>query len=304
MVVVEPARPEEWAAAFQLIFGQQDDELGRSRAGNALELVRQGALEAEGVLVAREADQLLGAMVCTPLAAAGGLVWPPQAADESRRHVIEDQLVQRASSWLRQRGAKLAQALLAPEEAHLGESLARNGFQHITNLWYMRHEMELPPQLLGHAERLTCQTFADCDVRTFQETLLRSYDDTLDCPEVNGVRTIDEIIEGHKHQGVHDPNHWWLAFDGSRPVGVLITTAMPEVDAWDMAYLGIVADARGRGFGRELTTKALIEAKEAEVRQLTLSVDARNRPAWNLYRAAGFEACAQREVLLAIWNRA
>lgn len=301
MMVVEPARPDELAAAFQLLFQQQDDELGRSRSANAVELVRQGALDANGVLVAREGNELLGAIACTPLAAAGGLIWPPQVRDQRRQRFLEDQLVQQASSWLRQRGAKLAQALLAPEEAPLGEPLVRNGFKHVTKLWYMRHDMEIPPQLLAHKEHLSYQTFAECDPRLFEQTLLRSYDNTLDCPEVNGVRTIAEIIEGHRHQGVHDPARWWLGFAAGRPVGVLVTTAMPEVDGWDLAYLGVVADARGRGIGRELTLKALLEAKEAEVRQLTLSVDARNRPAWNLYRAAGFQPFDQRDVFLAIW---
>jgi ribosomal protein S18 acetylase RimI-like enzyme len=36
---------------------------------------------------------------------------------------------------------------------------------------------------------------------------------------------------------------------------------------------------------------------------MTLSVDRRNRPAWNLYTALGFELFDEREVLLALWTR-
>ncbi|MFZ8477881.1 GNAT family N-acetyltransferase, partial [Staphylococcus aureus] len=71
---------------------------------------------------------------------------------------------------------------------------------------------------------------------------------------------------------------------------------------WDVSYVGIVPEARRRGFGRELMRKALIEARVAEATQLTLSVDVRNRPAWELYRRLGFEAFEQREVYLAIWK--
>lgn len=301
MITVEPVRPEDLAQAFQLIFRHCDDDQRQTRTTNALELIRQGALDPKGVLVARSGESVRGAIVCTPLPAASGLIWPPQVIDDGDTQRIEDQLVSAASSWLRQRGARLAQSLLTTTEAPLGEALLRNGFRNVTKLWYMRHELELPPQLLGRPERLTYQTFAQCDTQLFQRTLLRSYDNTLDCPEVNGVRTIEEIVEGHKHQGVHDPERWWLALEEGRPVGVLITTAMPEFDGWDLAYLGVVEEARGRGIGREMTLKALYEAKAAEVRQLTLSVDARNRPAWNLYRSAGFEPYDQREVFLAIW---
>jgi ribosomal protein S18 acetylase RimI-like enzyme len=47
--------------------------------------------------------------------------------------------------------------------------------------------------------------------------------------------------------------------------------------------------------------KALREARAARVARLTLAVDARNRPAWNLYQKLGFEPYDQREVYLAIW---
>jgi ribosomal protein S18 acetylase RimI-like enzyme len=78
---------------------------------------------------------------------------------------------------------------------------------------------------------------------------------------------------------------------------------MPEGEGWDLAYVGVVPEARRRGFGRELVRKALIEAHQGDARQLTLSVDVRNHPAWDLYASLGFEPYEQREVYLAIWNR-
>jgi ribosomal protein S18 acetylase RimI-like enzyme len=65
-------------------------------------------------------------------------------------------------------------------------------------------------------------------------------------------------------------------------------------------YLGVVPEARGQGLGRELVNKALWEARAADAPQLTLSVDARNQPALNLYRSMGFEEYDRREVFLKI----
>src|SRR5205085_4692667 len=112
------------------------------------------------------------------------------------------------------------------------------------------------------------------------------------------IRTIAEIIEGHQGQGLHDPRRWWLAWARGAPVGVLLVAEMPEGEGWDLAYLGIVPEARRQGFGRELALKALCEAKAAGAAQLTLSVDVRNRPAWQLYRQAGFEPVEERAVYL------
>jgi ribosomal protein S18 acetylase RimI-like enzyme len=291
------------ASALRLAFGHLPTDDQDARVANALGLVRAGELDAAGVMVARADDELLGAMICMPVAGASGLVWPPRVIPGAARGHIEDELVRFTTAWLRGRGAKLAQALLLPTESALAEPLERNGFVHTTSLWYMRHDLQLSADLLLAGDRLAYVSYAVGDAGLFARTLLRTYDQTLDCPEVNGVRAIGEILEGHRSQGCHDPDRWWLALDGERPVGVLLVTETPDLQGWDLSYLGVVPEARRQGIGLQLTCKALVEARAAEAAQLTLSVDARNRPAWDLYRRLGFEPFDQREVYLAIWAK-
>lgn len=292
------ARPEDLAPAFRLIFRHVPDEEREPRVLNALELIRLKLLDPAGVKVARAADRVVGAVICAPVAGAGGVIWPAQAVDLPEQDDIEDRLMQEAVGWLKSRGAKLAQALLADHERDLGPRLERSGFAHVTDLWYMRHGLKsaepAPPETLHY------ETYADCDRAVFQQTLVRTYEDTRDCPEVNGVRNIDEVIAGHRNQGDHDPHLWWLARAGAEPVGVVLLTSMPEWNGWDLIYLGVVKGARGRGVGRELAMRAVAAARAGGARQLTLSVDVRNQPAFHLYRAAGFEAYDQRAVYLRI----
>src|SRR5438128_29585 len=131
-LLAEPARPDEWEAAFQLIFQQSADEEREGRVQNALRLLRQGELNPGGILVVRRKAALLGALVCLSVPGASGLVWPPQTINDSRQTMIEDRLLGAARVWLQQRGVKLVQALLPVHEAHLACSLERNGFRHIT----------------------------------------------------------------------------------------------------------------------------------------------------------------------------
>jgi mycothiol synthase len=140
------------------------------------------------------------------------------------------------------------------------------------------------------------------DAALFSETLLQTYQGTRDCPEVNGVRTISEILDGHSADAGANYSHWWLAFEGDRPAGVLLATESPEWESWEIAYIGIVPKARRQGLGRELMLKTLVEARVAEVQQLTVCVDSRNEPAIGLYRSLGFELYDTREVYLAVWN--
>src|SRR5207245_11599784 len=103
-------------------------------------------------------------------------------------------------------------------------------------------------------------------------------------------------------QGAFDPSLWWLGLADGVPVGVLLIVASTEPPGWEVAYIGVVPEARRRGFGRELMLQALLEARAAEVPELCLTVAGRNHPAWELYRSLGFVAFDRREVFLALWN--
>src|SRR5262249_52851092 len=132
--------------------------------------------------------------------------------------------------------------------------------------------------------------------------LMQTYQGTLDCPEINDVRTVDEILDGHRSQGQHDPALWWHVSLNGQPAGVVLLTSIPESGDWEVAYVGVVPEMRRRGIGRELIHRVLHEARTAGVPGVTLSVDGRNGPAWELYRRLGFEPFERREVFLAIWR--
>ena len=51
----------------------------------------------------------------------------------------------------------------------------------------------------------------------------------------------------------------------------------------EIAYLGLVPEARGRGFGQALILQGISAANRAGILNLGLSVDVRNSPAIQLY---------------------
>jgi GNAT superfamily N-acetyltransferase len=292
------AQPGEWAAVFRLLFSHCPPEAQERRAARALALVESGELDAAGVFALHEGDTVAGGVLATLLPGGSGLLWPPQASAGLHRTAYEDRLVQHAVAWLRRRGAKVLQCLLASEEAFLAEPLQRNGFRHITSLWYLRHNGDLPLRFLGTPAGLSYQTYSTADRGLFPATLMRTYEGTQDCPELTGLRTAEEILAGHQAQGKFDPGLWWLGLEDGRPVSVLLVTALTESPTWEVAYVGVVPEARRRGHGRELVLKALLEARAAGVPEVMLTVDGRNRPAWDLYRSLGFEPFDKREVFL------
>src|SRR5205807_8744167 len=91
----EPARTEELAAAFRLVFGHLDPDERDKRVGNALLLVQRGELKPEGVFVLRGERGVHGALVCLPQVGATALVWPPRCVEDESARENEDRLSRR-----------------------------------------------------------------------------------------------------------------------------------------------------------------------------------------------------------------
>jgi ribosomal protein S18 acetylase RimI-like enzyme len=296
------AKSADIVPALEVLFQHLPETEAQARTVKALQLLRGKGPETPRLVLAEDDDEIYGVILVQALTGGTGIVWPPQIAPEARgRQTLEDALVHRALEWLRQNGGKLAQAVLFQDDLTYAGALERNGFMHPTQLWYLRHELELSPELLCEPETLTFQSYAECEQELFQQTLWRSYEQTRDFPEVSGRRSVDEVIRGLQAVGFN-PEHWWLAWSGQSPVGVLILSTMPEVDGWEISYVGVAPDARRRGIGRELVRKAMFETKAMGGHEVVLSVDARNEPALNLYAELGFEVFERREVYLALWD--
>ena len=298
----EPVRAAELLAAFRLLFQHVAGSERDARVVNALGLAERGELDVQGLFVVRGRAGLLGAILCLPVPGASALVWPPQCVPDVQCEAREDALLRHAAGRLRGLGVKVAQALLSVEEARRAAALPRNGFAHVGALWFLRHDLSSIPFRRGGMAPLEYQPYDAANPAAFHQTLQDTYQQTLDCPELNGAREVDEVVAGHRAAGKFDPRLWFLALAGGRPVGVLMLTESPETLDWEASYVGVVPAARRRGFGRELMLKALAEARAAGAPSLTLSVDARNQPARDLYRDLGFESYDRREVFLAVWK--
>jgi ribosomal protein S18 acetylase RimI-like enzyme len=296
---ITTATPAEWSAAFELALEHLPADVRSVRVLNALALLAGGDIDPEGIFVAQNAVGLGGVAICVLLPGASGLFWLPRTVPADP--ALEDQLVDRALDWLRGRGAKLAQAFVSPLDRPYARSLLRRGFQRVTRLNYLEHLLRAMPSPPSHQIRYV--TYSETNQHAFHATLLRTYEATLDCPELNGARTIQEIIAGHLSQGDHRPERWWLALAENRPVAVAMATVIPDLQAWDLSYLGVVPEARRQGVARALAGHVLRAAQRAQAPKLILAVDERNLPALQLYGQLGFTSVDFREVYLQILDR-
>ena len=287
--VVSPAAAHELLPACRLLFS----------AGRA-EHYRDRLLSDErtsGLFVARdERGRVRAAALVQILPGALGVAWAPRG--DSDRAV--DAAAGAAGEWLRAGGVKVCQAFAASGEVAEMGPLERHGFRHATQLVFMRRELtydNLPDQ--------PKQSFTYCPEQPplseeFRRVLLATHEGSLDCPELNGARTPEELLAGFAE--AMPGGGWNLVRRDTESVGVVIHADGAEPETVDITYFGILPAHRGRGEGGGLLAQSLCDFYHACVRVLTLSVDARNTPAMKLYARHGFVEYDRREVWLATWS--
>jgi ribosomal protein S18 acetylase RimI-like enzyme len=294
MATIEPLRPDDWTAAMQRVAAAVPPDQRPQRWRHGLHLLQTGVIDPRGVWVARRGNDIAGVQVCTQLAGSACLFWLP-AADAD----CADALVEAGLQWARSAGCKFAQALASDDELSIAEPLLGHGFRAVTQLHQLRHDLGHLPDQAPPVSRF--ETYRPSLLAPFAATLERTYEGTLDCPELNGKRTIDEILAGHRGQGRFNADFWWLAYDGATPIGVVLLVGMPDELTWELAYLGIVPECRRRGLGRTLTVHAMQTLRSTGGTAMLVAVDGRNEPALRLYQSLGFRETERNHVLLCFW---
>ena len=232
------------------------------------------------------------------LPGAMGVAWPPRG--DSAKAI--DAATASACEWLSSRGVKVCQAFAAASEAADMAPLERRGFRHTTQLVFMRHEVDHRADQFRPGDWAGGTHYHPAIREEFAATLLATHTGTLDCPELNGSRTANELLAGFELPDSPATPPWhFLAEDEGRAVGVLVTN--PNERRLEIIYLGVVPSCRGRGYGDRLVRRAQFDASIMACTSVTLSVDARNTPAMKLYERHGFVEYDRREVWLASWPR-
>lgn len=124
------------------------------------------------------------------------------------------------------------------------------------------------------------------------QALERTYEGTLDCPELCGLRSTTDVLDSHKSVGEFDPALWWIVMHDDQPAGCSLLNVNPPLQAAELVYFGLSPAIRGKGLASpllRLSMAAACRSKRATIKSVLCAVDLRNTPALRLYKRAGFE---------------
>lgn len=298
---VVPCPPDERAAALAVLYRRVPESLRPRLIVDDLGEADRGLIDLSGLWVARRRGRVIGALLTQPLAGRAAAIWAPEVDTVFSRDATAVALVRAALDSLKARGFLLAQALLDESAPRRGAAdLTAGGMPHVTDLVYLegdtRREIPVRPGL----PPIDWRSFGPDTEADFRAVLQATYTDSLDMPELEGLRSLDDVLASHRAGGRFVAERWRVGHVRGEPeaAAVLLLSGVLDRDAWEVAYLGLTPAARGRGLGRAVLAYA-VEAARPHAARIELAVDLRNRPAHNLYCNCGLRPFDRRAVHLA-----
>jgi len=225
-------------------------------------------------------------------------VAPRDAADPQRA------LVAHALAELAAHNLHYVQALIEPDARGRAALLAAAGLRRITTLDYLHRRVTYPWSDPPQAPDLTWTAYSAQSRAAFATTILASYADSADCPELTGLRPIDDVLASHQASGEFTPELWQLACIAGAPAGCVLLAPLSGSRLVDLVYMGVTPRFRRRGVGRLLLQRALELSRARQANGLTVVVDHRNMAARRLYESFALRCTVQREAYLSVPARA
>jgi len=247
-----------------------------------------------GLLVA---DDLAGVVWVQLTPGRTAVVWRPAISSPAAKALLKA-----AADFLDAQEIALAQVLTNPESPGESELLSEGGFQKLACLDYLTLDKDFFPNSQPDSE-LQFLPHASDEPDRLGKLILQTYEGTLDCPELNGVRQPAEVLEGYAAQGTFSAERWFFIRLDNQDVGTLILTEHAGSENWELVYMGVTPSGRGKGLGWQIVQFALWQAARAGAQRLVLAVDQANQHALAVYRRAGFVVWDRKTVFVRIHEK-
>ena len=294
---VRPVGPGEIAVALSVLLGNAERIADGGAVADFEELARLRGIDLTRIQIGLLDGRLAAAAL--PVPSPGGTVL--MLLSPAGRSAVAAGLVAKCAesviAGLATADRPLVQVLLEPGETKAADALRAVGVAPLAILLYLQRRLKrvafpaaaLPPFV--HYSEATHERFA----RAIEAT----YENSLDCPPMRGLRGIDDVVAGHRATGEFDPTLWYCFHDDAgRDLGVLLLAPVTAQPMTELVYLGLAPAARGKRLADELVRHALHRAAGHGHELLTLAVDSGNVPALRLYHRHGLSEIARRLALI------
>jgi GNAT superfamily N-acetyltransferase len=244
-----------------------------------------------GLFISKGAKcELHGALWVQPLAGNTAYVWAAPGDASSL------ELLRTGAEFAGSNGFPIAHMVVGADDGYLSELLTRAGFPMFAELRYLFAEARVSQPISGD-EPTSAEfrgfryvPYAGEQSSRLGRLIEQTYVDSRDCPGLDGVRAMGDVLAGYRAQGRYSPDEWYFIHEtkSDQDIGVLVLAEHPEACNWELVYMGLTPAMRGRGKGCELVEFALDRVARRGGERLVVAVDAANHPALATYFRCGF----------------
>lgn len=283
-------------AALWLSTGARSRHASRGRVTALLAAEKQGKVSFDGLLAATQEGRVVAAAWCLNQPGRIATIWGPGLIPGAP-NTLADDLIRRSTKFAEQAGNHLIQSLVGAENPAAAAHLMRRGFRSITLLDQL-HAFPTESSVSPPTSKLLFIPCDDIHGKPFQQLVAKTYDGSLDCPEIDGLRKIEDVLAGYDASCEQDSKHWYLVRQDDATVGVLILAHHRTNHQLELIYFGLLPAFRQQRLGGEILRFVFQLARQLGCESILTGVDQRNAPAMILYRQFGFQRADSRELLL------
>ena len=268
-----------------------DTELNDAVRIGQLDPAIPASLRWSGVILgARKDGNIIGVTGYSILPGGTAELECPKATGESDSRMVCQRLWEEARRKIDSADCQMVQCLIPTDADNVGDRSAlldSFGFTEraaVLSMAWMPGQIPVVESCLADPEELRFESIDPEDERLI-ELVRRTYVQSLDLPVLSGRKDVAQFVADYQ-TGAR--NSWYFVQHDGRDVGCLLLTDDGD-DAVEITYMGLVSEARGAGWGREIVRFAQqVAATERGSLMLVLSVDEQNTPAVTCYKSAGF----------------
>lgn len=302
---------EEQSQSLALMIQENDPDVKRQEVEKILKLHQDGKLDLNKMLIASSQGKVRAALLMVIQQDQTAILWPPVCDHEIENSDIEESLqgllLEEALSLAQKESCEAVQMTVDCNDLQTSELLSKNGIPFVGTMLFLQRPASLGDdqgkEYLTDGEENPCQQgivrlvpiAQEMDDETLGELVLKTYVGSADFPELQHQRTGARSLLTHRLQGEYDPAHWFVIEQDGVRVGILFFSYHCDLDQWELTYLGILPEHRGKGIAR----RAIWNSFEQPLRKdqgIFLGVDDRNSYAIRLYETLGFVAVSRQFV--------
>ena len=208
--VVRAIRPEEIDLTLPMLFDEKklDRQVLHDQVRSFQKLARQENYDLARQMVLVQDSTIFAACCFVPSPGRTAFVFVSSLEQtEYENPLIREraaQMQQELATWAFRDGSRLLQVLIDPEDTLRTQLCRDGGYQNLTDLIYLYGACTKSYETVSVTGNQRWETYTEQAHNHFKYVVSRTYEESLDCPELENLRDMNDVILGHKAAGDFD----------------------------------------------------------------------------------------------------